>query len=109
MLIPTDRVIAKTLAKVIGVYGVLTGLPKDLNTKLLVASLKSIAKDNVELHANTLSIIMEAVQELKAEADGLASSTVSSPVPQPWEEDAGSGDTYYDGYDNGRIEGFNRS
>lgn len=91
MVQPTDRVIAKTLAKIIGVNGTLSG-NKNKVLLQLVGSLNIVVGDNLELRNATMDIILEASQELKAEVEGRASSITASPVALPWYENAGSGE-----------------
>lgn len=99
MLQPTDRVIAKTLAKMLGVYSSLTGISKVPSAQLMLIALKFVVGENAELRMETMKVVKEASEELNAERQGLASSINHGPaVPQPWEEDAGSGDIY-DEYD----------
>lgn len=90
MLQPTDRVIAKTLAKTLGMFGVMTGVPNLEAANLVNALIRHVVGHNQEVLDATMTVIKEAVEELKAEADGLASPNVAA-TAQPWPEDAGSG------------------
>lgn len=78
MLQPTDRVVAKTLVKIIGFYAALSMEPKHAAEILKIAEELVIA-DNEELRSAIRVVQREVIEELKAEAAGMA-----SPNTQPY-------------------------
>lgn len=96
MVQSTDRVIAKTLARVLRTLVRKIDLPLVEAALLLSSITADITAGNKKLDRAIIVLLREVSAELNAEADGVASSTIN---PQPWEEDAGSGDGY-DEYDD---------
>lgn len=91
MLHPTDRVLAKVMARA------LRGLVKkidvtDIEAAVLLQDItKKIVGDNKPLENAIIKLLYETTFDILAEQRGLASSNVGSPAAAPWNEDAGSG------------------
>lgn len=105
MVQPTDRVIAKILARVIRKLFTDANIPPIEGALVLAAYTQQEIGDNKSLAKAVVELLRESSQELRAEGDGGASSIISSPVAAPWNEDAGSGDFGY-GDDNWRKSGI---
>lgn len=88
MVQPTDRVIAKTFAKIIKVLFKEAGIDPVEGGAVLAVITVVAAKGNVALMAAISRILRETAEEEVAEAAGLASSNVG--VQAPWEEYDGS-------------------
>lgn len=96
MLHPTDRVLAKVMARA------LRDLVKkidisDMEAALLLSNITvAIVGGNKPLQLAVIKLLEETTLDILAEQRGLASSNVGSPVAAPWNEDAGSGDISFE-------------